>query len=148
MEYSMCACHFRLLPELWIIFFDMWSHFMRWKWGMEFFLFPRVDFQCYIFWEWCNMTKHFTSKLKMYNCLITSKSHVAFRDVSAVPLRYSKKKLFTVNKVAFIVKVIFTCLTMLPHTPSCFLNTKIKLRVNSKKNRQVHLLLYFTKKTI
>lgn len=68
MEYSMCACHFLLLSKLWIIF-EMWSNFKKWKWGMGFCLL--VWTQCYtIFCEWCNMTKHFTSKFKMYNCLI------------------------------------------------------------------------------
>lgn len=84
MEYSMCACHFLLLSKLWIIF-EMWSNFKKWKWGMGFCLL--VWTQCYtIFCEWCNMTKHFTSKFKMYNCLIIlkKKSHVAFKDVLAV----------------------------------------------------------------
>lgn len=64
------------------------------------------------------MTKHFTSKLKMYNCLITIKSHVAFQDVLAVtnacPSIFSK--LFTVNKVNFIVKQILSSLTMMAFT--------------------------------
>lgn len=63
------------------------------------------------------MTKHFTSKVKdvqlPHYCI--SKSHVAFRDVLAVanacPSIFSK--LFTVNKVKFIVKVIFSSLTMM-----------------------------------
>lgn len=67
------------------------------------------------------MTKHFTSKLKMYNCLIISKSHVAFQDVLAVtnacPSIFSK--LFTVNKVEFIVKVIFSSSAMMASTSLC-----------------------------
>lgn len=47
------------------------------------------------------MTKHLTSKFKMYNCLIISRSHVAFRDVLAVTDAWPSifSKLFTVNKV-------------------------------------------------
>lgn len=134
MDYSMCACHFLLLPELWIIF-EMWSNLKKWKWGMGFCLLVWT-FQCYIiFCDWCKITKHFTSKSKMYNCLIISKSHVAFQDVLAVtnacPSIFSK--LFTVNKVAFIVK-------FMSPTCYCFLvtgNTRQGMRdylFNSYKN--------------
>lgn len=105
------------------------------------------------------MTKHFTSKLKMYNCLIISKSHVAFRDVLAVtdacPSIFSK--LFTVNKVKFIVKVIFSSLTMMASADVCFLFTENTLGVshfllcdntNNKQSRdekQKYLLNKITK---
>lgn len=102
------------------LFFEMWSTFKKWKWGMGFCLLVWT-FKCYtIFCEWCNMTKHFTSKLKMYNCLITVFQKVMlltkmFLQLQMRAPRYSQNFLLSI-KVMFIVKVIFSGLTMMVST--------------------------------
>lgn len=60
MEYSMCAYHFLLLPELWILFFEMWSNFEKWKWGMFFFV-----SLCGLF----NVIKYFVNDVTWQNTL-------------------------------------------------------------------------------
>lgn len=113
----MCACHFLLFP--WIVnYFWNVKKFQRGENEAWVFCLLMWTFQCYtIFCEWCNMTKHFTSKVKDVQLphYRISKSHVAFQDVLAVtnacPSIFSK--LFTVNKVTFIVKVISSSLTIM-----------------------------------
>lgn len=72
----------------------------------------------------------------MYNCLIISKSHVAFQDVLAVtnacPSIFSK--LFTVNKVVFIVKLMSS-------TYSCFLVTENIFGENNTRQEMRNYLL-------
>lgn len=124
MEYSMCACHFLLFPELWIIF-EMWSNFKTKNWGMGFFV-----ALCELF----NVVRYFVNDVTWQNTLpqvkdvqlphyCISKSYVAFQDILAVtnacPSIFSK--LFTVNKVKFIVNVIFSSLTMMAFTLFLFI---------------------------
>lgn len=120
----MCACHFLLFPELWIIF-EMWSNFKTKNWGMGFFV-----ALCELF----NVVRYFVNDVTWQNTLpqvkdvqlphhCISKSYVAFQDILAVtnacPSIFSK--LFTVNKVKFIVKVIFSSLTMMAFTLFSFI---------------------------